>query len=167
MAVHLLQQFIRAALHRQMQVLTHLIALRHGIDQLLGAVLGVACHKADTKIPLYGIHLPQKLSKAAWLCQPLSIGVNVLPKQSNIPAAALHQLFHLARDISRQTAALAPAHEGNDTIRTEIITAIHHRNKSLKRAFVQNRNIFIQGGVRSALHGIAADTAPSLQQHTG
>ena len=42
MAVHLFQQFIRAALHRQVQVFAQVGLGRNGVDQLVAGILRVA-----------------------------------------------------------------------------------------------------------------------------
>ena len=132
----------------------------------MGAVLGVAGHKADAEISRYVIHHPQQPCKAARLIQPLAVRIYILPQQGDIPAAVLHQIFYLARDIRGQAAALAPAHEGHNAVGTKIIAAVHHRHKGLEPAFVQHRHLLVQGGIGAALPCIPADAAPPFDKDT-
>ena len=132
----------------------------------MGAVLGVAGHKADTEISRYGIYHPQKRRKAVRLRQPLTVRIYILPQQGDIPAAVLHQIFYLARDIRGQAAALAPAHEGHNAVGTKIIAAVHHRHKGLEPAVVQHRHLLVQSGIGAALPCIPADAAPPFDKDT-
>ena len=145
---------------------THLITLRHGVQQLVGAVLGVAGHKADAEISRYVIHHPQQPCKAARLIQPLAVRIYILPQQGDIPAAVLQQIFYLARDIRGQAAALAPAHEGHNAVGTKIIAAVHHRHKGLEPAVVLHRDLLVQGGIGAVFHGVPPDAAPPLNENT-
>ena len=132
----------------------------------MGAVLGVAGHKADAEISRYVIHHPQQPCKAARFLQPLTVRIHILPQQGDIPAAVLHQIFYLARDIRGQAAALAPAHEWHNAVGTKIIAAVHHRHKGLEPAFVQHRDLLVQSGIGASLPCIPADAAPPLNENT-
>ena len=153
-------------MHRQVQVLADLLTFGHGVQKLPGAVLGVAAHKPDAKITGNGIYHPQKRRKAARLRQPLAVGINVLPQQGDIPAAIVHQVFHLAHDVRGHTAALTPAHVRDNTVGTKIIAAVHDRHKGLKTAVVLHRNLLVQGGIGAVFHGVPPDAAPPLDENT-
>ena len=79
MAVHAAQNFITAALHRQMQIFTYLITIRHCLHQLIGQILRVRGHETNPFNPLHLVHHPQKLCKGNGCFQIFAIGVYILP----------------------------------------------------------------------------------------
>ena len=55
--VHGPQHPVAAGLHRQVQLLGHVLAARHGVEQLIAGVLGLGGHEADQIVPLDLIQL--------------------------------------------------------------------------------------------------------------
>ena len=83
MAVHLFQQFIRAALHRQVQVLAQVGLGRNGVDQFMAGILRVAGHKADLVIAGHSAEQIEQISKVHLFLQALAVAVHVLAEQGD------------------------------------------------------------------------------------
>ena len=115
MAVHLFQQFIRAALHRQVQVFAQVGLGRNGIDQLVAGILRVAGHKADLVIAGYGAEQIEQISKVHLFFQALAVAVHVLAQQSDLLVSSFHQPPELRQDIAG-LAALPPAPHAQGTM---------------------------------------------------
>ena len=125
MAVHLFQQFIRAALHRQVQVLAQVGLGRNGVDQLVAGILRVAGHKADLVIAGYSAEQIEQISKVHLFFQALAVAVHVLAQQSDLLVSGFHQPPELRQDIAGLAALFTAPHIRYDAVGAEIVAAIH------------------------------------------
>ena len=64
-----------------MQMLRDLFALRHGVKQLMRAVLRVRGHEAYDEIAVDIIYLAQKRCKIHLALAVVSVGIDILPEQ--------------------------------------------------------------------------------------
>ena len=125
-AVHLLQHPVGAALHRQMDAMTDLFALCHGLEQPGAGILGMAGHKTDAEVAGNGVAQFQQTGKIGEILLIQAVGIDILAQQGDILVALGHQFFQFGNDHVGMTAALSAAHVGNDTVGAEIVAAVHN-----------------------------------------
>lgn len=133
--VHRLEDAVAAVLDRQVDVLTEVLAVADGRDDLVREVLwvrGHEAHAADAR------HLVDHLEEICKVCElvVLAVGVDILAEQRDFLIAVLHGLLNLMHDVLRQAAALAAAHIRHDAISAEIVAAVHdwHPSREAARA---------------------------------
>ena len=139
-------------------MLRNFIAAGHGLKQLVGSVLGMAGHKADQKVATERADLTEQVREITGLRQVLAIGVDVLAQQGDLPAAAVDQGAHVLQNTVLFPAALPAADIGDDTIRAEIVAAIHHGNPGLRTVLPDNGQPF-RNGAGAVVHGKYAAVA--------
>ena len=138
-----------------MQLLCHLFAVRHGIEQPGACVLGMAGHKPQPKIARHGVQTAQQIGKVNIQPQILAVGVDVLAKQGDLFVPRCDQLAQLLFDLLRAAAALAAAHIGDDTVGAEVVAAIHNGQPRLCAARAQHGqalgNVILPADIEYAL----------------
>ena len=128
-------------LNRQMKRVADVLARRHHVNQLVGNILRMGGHKADSLNP----HLVQrrkKLCKAQFAFNVKPVGVDVLPKQHDFLHAVRLQFARFLDDACRRAGAFPAAHIRNDAIRAEVVAAVHDGDVSVIRAATAHRQIF-------------------------
>ena len=111
---------------------------RHRVDQLAGSVLRMARHKANDVISLDLANSRKKVCKITFSSEFLTVGVDVLTEQGNLSATACDKLAHLTQNILGTAAAFSASDVRNDTVRAEIVTAVHNADPSLIGILTQN-----------------------------
>ena len=111
-----------------------LFALRHGREEALGRVLGMARHKPDAEIARNGVDFAQKPGEIHVLVQPPAIGVHVLAEERNVLIPGGDEALRLAHDVPAPAGALAPAHIGDDAVRAEVVAPVHNGEPRLYAA---------------------------------
>ena len=159
-AVHLHQQPVGAALHRQMQVLAQVRLGRNGIDQLMAGVLRVAGHKADLIIAGHGAEQVEQVREIDLLFQALAVAVDVLAQQGDLLVAGLHQTAELGQDIPGLAALLAAADVGHDAVGAEVVAAVHDGQPGAELALPPDGDVLHDDG---ALGGLQQDPLVLLQ----
>ena len=130
-----------------MQVLRNLFALRHGVKQLMRAVLRVRGHEAYDEIAVDIIYLAQKRCKIHLALAVVSVGIDILPEQGYFFISAPDKLARLADYNIAAAAALASADIGNYAVSAEIIAPVHYRQPRFKSAVSVQRQIFRDNAV--------------------
>ena len=118
-AVHLHQQPVGAALHRQMQVLADLGLGGDGIDELEAGILRVAGHKADVVIAGHGAEQVEQVGEIDLLLQPFAVAVDVLAQQGDLLIACFHKAPELGEDIAGLSALFPAPDIGHDAVGAE------------------------------------------------
>ena len=130
-----------------MQMLRDLFALRHGVKQLMRAVLRVRGHEAYDEIAVDIIYLAQKRCKIHLALAVVSVGIDILPEQGYFFISAPDKLARLADYNIAAAAALASADIGNYAVSAEIIAPVHYRQPRFKSAVSVQRQIFRDNAV--------------------
>ena len=111
-------------LHRQVELGQNVLALPHHPDELVGQILGMACHEADA-LDADGVQLPQQLGEADVALQALAIAVDILAQEHDLLHAAGLQLAGFLEDRLHLPGALTTADIGDDAVTAEVVAAIH------------------------------------------
>ena len=130
-----------------MQMLCNLFALRHGVKQLMRAVLRVRGHEAYDEIAVDIIYLAQKRCKIHLALAVVSVGIDILPEQGYFIISAPDKLARLVDYNIAAAAALASADIGNYAVSAEIIAPVHYRQPRFKSAVSVQRQIFRDNAV--------------------
>ena len=130
-----------------MQVLRNLFALRHGVKQLMRAVLRVRGHEAYDEIAVDIIYLAQKRCKIHLALAVVSVGIDILPEQGYFFISAPDKLARLADYNIAAAAAFASADIWNYAVSAEIIAPVHYRQPRFKSAVSVQRQIFRDNAV--------------------
>ena len=128
-------------------MLCNLFALRHGVKQLMRAVLRVRGHEAYNKIAIDIIYIAQKRCKIHLALAVVSVGIDILPEQSYFFISALDKLARLADYNIAAAAALASADIGNYAVSAEIIAPVHYRQPRFEGAISVQRQILRDNAV--------------------
>ena len=151
-AVHCLNDPVIARLHRQMQLMGALLALRHGFEQLFRGVFGVRGHKANDEVPGNVVDGAEQVRKIHRLVQILAVGVHILPQQSDFLIAFCHQLPCLFQNFLRTAGALPTADIRHHAVGAEVVAAVHNGQPCLHLAVPGMGNALIHGAL-GRLHG--------------
>ena len=158
LAVHRLQDRVRARLHRQMQIGHQLGFVAMRVDQILGHVIGVARGIADAVQPVDPGQRPHQTAKAPDALRPLAvIAVDVLTQKRDFAHPLGHQLFRLRQDAGHRAREFGAARIGHDAKGAELVAALLHGQKGggagLHRAFGKLVELVLGGefGVHRAL----------------
>ena len=100
-------------------------AVRHGVEELAGGVLGLGGHEAQEIVALDLVQRGEQVGKVIAGAQILAVGVDVLPQQGDLLEALRHQTAHLIDDLLRGAAALPAADVGHDAVGAEVVAAVH------------------------------------------
>ena len=98
----------------------------HGVEELVGGILGVAGHKTQQEIAVQAGQLVQKVGKAARLGQILSVGVHILSQQGDLFITLGNQTFYIGNNAGFVPAALPTPDIGDDAVGAEIVAPIHY-----------------------------------------
>ena len=98
MAVHLLEQPVRAGLHGQVDMLAQMLLRGNRIDELAAGVLRVARHEADLVVAGDFAQQVQKVGKVDGMFQPLAVAVDVLAQEGDLLIALLDKLPELCQN---------------------------------------------------------------------
>ena len=118
-----------------MQMVTDLLALCHGLDQLIGQVLRMGSHKTDTLQPFNLFHFFQKFCKGHRCFQSFTVGVYILAKKHDLSNAICDQFLDLADDGLWLAALFAAADIRNDAVAAEVIAAKHYADSCFEGVF--------------------------------
>ena len=99
-----------------------MLALRHGVDEIVAEVLGMGGHEADA---LHAQRIQPAKQTGEGIARARAVAVDILPKQHDFLHAALQKALGLAQDVVRAAGALAPAHIGHDAVGAEVVAAVH------------------------------------------
>ena len=124
-------------------------AAPHGVDQLVGQVLGVAGHEADAG-NVHAVQAAQQFREGGSALQPLAVGIHILSQQHDFLHAAYAQLLRFPEDIVHPAAALPPADIGHDAVGAEVVAAVH--NGDVRRILPQPLDGQILGNGVLVLH---------------
>ena len=124
-AVHRAQHAVIAALDGQVQLMRHMAARRHRVEELGRRVLGLAGHEAHPVVAVDPVDLCEKVGKIIARAEILAVAVDVLTEQRDLFIARRDQLADLAHDLLRLAAAFAAADVGHDAVRAEVVAAVH------------------------------------------
>ena len=124
-----------------MQMAADVRAVCNGVDKLARGVLGMARHKPDAVIAGNSVQHAQQRGKGDVFRQALAVGVHILAQQSDVLVALGHKLPELPQNIRAGTAALSSAHIRHDTVRTEIIAAVHDGKPGAERGIPPDGHI--------------------------
>ena len=157
---HRFQEPRRTGLKRQMHVLAHRGALRHGCDHGLAEVLRVRAREAHALDPLDRIAGSKQFAELGLelRAQITSPRVDVLPEERDLLDAVSGKALDLGDDLSRATALLASAHRRDDAVRALRVAAHRDLHPRLERAFVVQRQL--RGEV-----AVVQTEAPSRDAH--
>jgi hypothetical protein len=86
--------------------------------------------KANPRKALKRVQLIKQVRKTRSAGKIMSIGINILPQQSDLFRATFNKSFYLRTNLSQRAASLPPTPVGYDTIGTEIVTALDDSNES-------------------------------------
>ena len=109
-----------AALQRQVDVLADLRRLGDRGDDVVGEIERVGRREAHALDAVDGGHRAQQLGEPDVLP---AVRVHRLAEQLHLLDAGRDQRAHLAQDLARRRAALAPARVGHDAERAELVAA--------------------------------------------
>ena len=167
MAVHLLEQPVRAGLHRQVNVLAQMLLRGDRVDQLAAGVLRVACHKADLVITGDLAQQVQKIGKVNGVFQPLAVAVDILAQQGDLLVALRHQLPELLQNGGGLTAALPPADIRHNAVGAEVIAPVHDGQPCAEAGIAADGHLLDHSVALGGLFQIALALADALRQHGG
>ena len=126
-SVHLLEHPVVSALHRKMQMLCDLFTLRHGIEQLMRAVLRVRGHEAYNEIAVDTVYLAQKCGEIQLTLAVVAVGIDILTEQGYLFIAAFDKLARFAYNNVAAAASLSSADIWHYAIGAEIVAPVHYR----------------------------------------
>ena len=115
-----------------------MLALRHGVDEIVAEVLGVGGHEADA---LHAQRVQPAKQAGEGIARARAVAVDILPKQHDFLHAALQKALGLAQDVVRAAGALAPAHIGHDAVGAEVVAAVHDGDIGMPGVEPLNRQI--------------------------
>ena len=102
------------------------------------------CGKTDALYFGHFSHLPDQF-REAWLTLGLqSVGIDVLSQQHDLPDPFIGQLSDFSQDIRRTAADLPSPDVRNDTVGAEVVTPLHHGNKTGEAGFRPDRRKQVQ-----------------------
>ena len=113
-------------------------------------------HKTNAFDSLNFLHFAQKLSKGNTVCEPFSVGIDILTEQHDLLYAVRCKGLYLAQNLPRITAAFPSSDIGNDTICTEVIAPEHDIDARFVRILAADRKL-LNDRVR---------ILPNVDQHT-
>ena len=135
-----------------MQLLGHMAAGGHHVEQLVAGVLGLGGHEAQEIVAVDLVQVGQQIGKIIAGAQILAVGVDVLPQQGDFPEALGHQLPHLVDDPLRVAAAFPATDVGHDAVGAEVVAAVHDGHPGAGAALADHRHTLGNGAVL-ILHG--------------
>ena len=166
-SVHLLEQPIRAALHRKVQVSADLGLRRDGVDQLVAGVLRVAGHEADVVVARHRAEQIEQVGEIHRLCETLAIAVDVLPQQGDLLVPGLHQPPELREDVAGLAAFLAAADIRHDAVGAEVVAAVHDRQPCPELALPADGDVLDDDRTLCRLHQNALVPLQLLRDELG
>ena len=107
-----------------------LVEATEALDQVVGEIFRMRCGKANTVNTIDGIDLLKKSGKTELAIFLKTIGINILPDQSDLANALSRQLTDLFKDLGAGATDLSTPNIRNNTVATEIIAALHDRHKA-------------------------------------
>ncbi len=151
MAIHLGQYPVRAALHRQMQVLAQVRLRGNGVNELMAGVLRVAGHEADLIIAGHRAEQVEQVGKIHLLFQALAVAVDILAQQGDLLVARFHKAPELGQDIAGLAALFAAADIGHDAVGAEVVAAVHNGQPGAELALAPDGDVLHDNGALSRL----------------
>ena len=115
-----------------------MLALRHGLDEIVAQILGVGGHEADA---LHAQRVQPAKQAGEGIARARAVAVDILPKQHDFLHAALQKALGLAQDVVRAAGALAPAHIGHDAVGAEVVAAVHDGDVGVPGVEPLNRQV--------------------------
>ena len=150
--VHLDKQTVRAALHRQMQMLADLRLGRDGVDELEAGVLRVAGHEADVVVARDGAEQVEQVGEIHLLLKALAVAVDILAQKGDLLVPCLHETLELGEDVAGLAALFAAADVRHDAVGAEVVTAVHDGQPGTELALTADGDILHDDGALSRLH---------------
>jgi hypothetical protein len=125
-ALHRPQDPVRARLKWEVDVLAHLLALRHGLDDVGGEVVRVGAGEPDAADALDLVHRPKELREQRLQTGPrhrevTAVGVYVLAEERDLHDSATRQSLYLGQDVADLPRQLRPPNEGHDAERAVVV----------------------------------------------
>ena len=135
LAVHRLENAVRARLHRQMQIGHQLGLVAMSLDQIVGHVVGMAGGIADAVEP---VDFGQSADQPAQLPIPAirtstMPAVDVLAQKRDVAHPARNQIAGFGQDTVDRTADLRPAGIGHNAEGAKLVAAFLNRQESGRR----------------------------------
>jgi hypothetical protein len=130
--LHRPQDPVRARLEREMDVLAHLLALCHGLDDVGGEVVRVRAGESDAADPLDGVHGTKQLREQRVPAGPRHrevppVGVHVLAEERDLHDPTTGQALDLGQDVADLPRQLRPPDERHDAERAVVVAS--HRDR--------------------------------------
>ena len=166
-AVHLLEQPVRAGLHGQVDMLAQMLLRGNRVDELAAGVLRMARHEADLVVAGDFAQQVQKVGKVDGMFQPLAVAVDVLAQEGDLLIALLDKLPELCQNCGGLAAALPPADVGHDAVGAEVVAPVHDGQPRAEAGIAADGQLLDHGVALGGLFQIALALADALGQHGG
>ena len=152
LTVHQFQNTRTAALHRQMDMFTHIRNLRNYFQRFITHILRMGSRETNTHSRSSLGHCSEQHRESNhFACRSFkTVRVDVLPQQGDFLIAFRHEVCHFIQDAFYVTAALASTSIGHDTIGAEVIAATHdgYKTRNMIAADTRRNHIPISLGSR-------------------
>ncbi len=123
-AFHPLQDRIRSALRRHVQIVRALGKIPHGLQQVVGHVAGVIGDKFQAVQAVDVVQLVQQIGEASGgAAVAIRVAVDGLAQQGDFATTFAGQLSRLGEYLLRRPSLLGTPNLGHNTIRTKLVTA--------------------------------------------
>ena len=152
LTVHQFQNTRTAALHRQMDMFTHIRNLRNHFQRFITHILRMGSRETNTHSRSSLGHCSEQHRESNhFACRSFkTVRVDVLPQQGDFLIAFRHEVCYFIQDAFYVTAALASTSIGHDTIGAEVIAATHdgYKTRNMIAADTRRNHIPISLGSR-------------------
>jgi hypothetical protein len=130
--LHRPQDSVRTRLEREVDVLAHLLAVRHGLDDVGCEVVRVRAGESDAADPLDRVHGPKQIREQRAPPGPLyrevpPVGVHVLAEERDLHDPTTGQPLDLGQHVADLTRQLRPPDERHDAERAVVVAP--HRDR--------------------------------------
>jgi hypothetical protein len=88
----------------------------------------------------------EKVSQVGLAGKVVAVGIDVLTKEGDLSRAPLNQTTHFSGDHPHWLAVLTATSQVDDTVRTVVVTALHHRHIAAHRHRLGNGHVRRRAG---------------------